>query len=408
MLNISFIREQFPILDQKINGKTLIYFDNGASTQKPLCVLEASRRYYESINANIHRGVHTLSQRATAAHEEARETMGRFLNAGDAREIIFTSGCTESINLVAQTLGNSDLIREGDEIIISTLEHHSNIVPWQMLCEKKGAKLLVIRSLDNGELDEEHYLSLLSPRTKILAIGHISNALGLVNPVKRFAREAKRNNPETLVLLDGAQSAPHLKIDVQDLGCDFFAFSGHKLYAPTGIGVLWGKKEVLEMLPPWKGGGEMIRLVTFEKTTYNDLPFKFEAGTPNIEGAIALAEAVRFMNNLGLEEIAEHEKKLTQLCLQGLRTLPGVTIIGTGEERGAVISFIVEGVHFYDMGVLLDQMGIAVRTGHHCCQPLMARYDISGTIRASFAIYNTEEEVRLFLEAMKKALLMLR
>lgn len=408
MLNISFIREQFPILDQKINGKPLIYFDNGASTQKPLCVLEASRRYYESINANIHRGVHTLSQRATAAHEEARETIGRFVNAADAREIIFTSGCTESINLVAQTLGNSDLIQEDDEIIISTLEHHSNIVPWQMLCERKRAKLLVIRALDNGELDEEHYLSLLSPRTKVLAIGHISNALGLVNPIKRFAKEAKRNNPETLVLIDGAQSAPHLKIDVQDLGCDFFAFSGHKLYAPTGIGVLWGKKEVLEMLPPWKGGGEMIRLVTFEKTTYNDLPFKFEAGTPNIEGAIALAEAVRFMNNLGLEEIAEHEKKLTQLCLQGLSTLPGVTLIGSGEERGAVISFIVEGVHFYDMGVLLDQMGIAVRTGHHCCQPLMARYDISGTIRASFAVYNTEEEVSLFLEAMKKALLMLR
>lgn len=408
MLNISFIREQFPILDQKINGKPLIYFDNGASTQKPLCVLEASRRYYESINANIHRGVHTLSQRATAAHEEARETIGRFINAADAREIIFTSGCTESINLVAQTLGNSDLIQEDDEIIISTLEHHSNIVPWQMLCERKRAKLLVIRALDNGELDEEHYLSLLSPRTKVLAIGHISNALGLVNPVKRFAKEAKRNNPETLVLIDGAQSAPHMKIDVQDLGCDFFAFSGHKLYAPTGIGVLWGKKEVLEMLPPWKGGGEMIRLVTFEKTTYNDLPFKFEAGTPNIEGAIALAEALRFMNNLGLDEIAEHEQKLTQLCLQGLSTLPGVTIIGTGEERGAVISFIVEGVHFYDMGVLLDKMGIAVRTGHHCCQPLMARYDISGTIRASFAVYNTEEEIRLFLEAMKKALLMLR
>lgn len=408
MLNISFIREQFPILDQKINGKPLIYFDNGASTQKPLCVLEASRRYYESINANIHRGVHTLSQRATAAHEEARETMGRFVNAGDSREIIFTSGCTESINLVAQTLGNSNLIKEGDEIIISTLEHHSNIVPWQMLCERKGARLLVIRSLDNGELDEEHYLSLLSPRTKVLAIGHISNALGLVNPVKRFAQEAKRNNPETLVLIDGAQSAPHMKIDVQDLGCDFFAFSGHKLYAPTGIGILWGKKEVLEMLPPWKGGGEMIRLVTFEKTTYNDLPFKFEAGTPNIEGAIALAEAVRFMNNLGLEEIAEHEQKLTQLCLQGLNTLSGVNVIGSGKERGAVISFIVEGVHFYDMGVLLDQMGIAVRTGHHCCQPLMARYDISGTIRASFAVYNTEEEVHLFLEAMKKALMMLR
>lgn len=408
MLNISFIREQFPILDQKINGKPLIYFDNGASTQKPLCVLEASRRYYESINANIHRGVHTLSQRATAAHEEARETMGRFVNAGDSREIIFTSGCTESINLVAQTLGNSDLIKEGDEIIISTLEHHSNIVPWQMLCERKGARLLVIRSLDNGELDEEHYLSLLSPRTKVLAIGHISNALGLVNPVKRFAEEAKRNNPETLVLIDGAQSAPHMKIDVQDLGCDFFAFSGHKLYAPTGIGILWGKKEVLEMLPPWKGGGEMIRLVTFEKTTYNDLPFKFEAGTPNIEGAIALAEAVRFMNNLGLDEIAEHEQKLTQLCLRGLNTLSGVSVIGSGKERGAVISFIVEGVHFYDMGVLLDQMGIAVRTGHHCCQPLMARYDISGTIRASFAVYNTEEEVHLFLEAMKKALTMLR
>lgn len=408
MLNLPFIREQFPILNQKINGNPLIYFDNAASTQKPLCVLDASRRYYENINANIHRGVHTLSQRATAAHEEARQTVADFLHAEDPREIVFTSGCTEGINLVAHTLGYTDLILPGDEIIISTLEHHSNIVPWQMLCEHTGARLLVINALDNGELDEAHFHSLLSPRTKVLALGQISNALGLVNPVKRFIKAAKKNNPATLTLVDGAQSVPHMNIDVKELGCDFFAFSGHKLYAPTGIGALWGKKDILEILPPWKGGGEMIRQVTFEKTTYNDLPFKYEAGTPNIEGAIALAEAIRFMNNLGLEAIAEHEHRLTQRCLEGLTALPGIRIIGSGKERGAVVSFLVEGVHFYDMGVLLDKMGIAVRTGHHCCQPLMARYDISGTIRASFAVYNTEEEVEHFLEYMKKALNMLR
>ncbi len=408
MLNIESIRRQFPILKETVNGNPLVYFDNAASTQKPLRVLEKSRQYYETLNANIHRGVHTLSQRATAAHEEARRTVARFVNAAEPCEIIFTSGCTDSINMVAQILGSSSLLRPGDEIIISTLEHHSNIVPWQMLCERTGACLRVIRALDSGELDEAHYLSLLSPRTRVLALGHVSNALGLINPVERFTAAAKRNNPDTLVLIDGAQSAPHMPIDVQGMGCDFFAFSGHKLYAPTGIGVLWGRRAVLDSLPPWKGGGEMIREVTFEKTTYNDLPFKYEAGTPNIEGAIALAEAIDFMEETGPDAIARHELALTHRCLDGLASVEGLQVFGTARDRGAVVSFLVDGVHHYDLGVLLDQMGIAVRTGHHCCQPLMARYGITGTVRASFAVYNTAEEVDRFLQCLDRALAMLR
>lgn len=408
MLNIDSIREQFPILKEKVNGKPLIYLDNAATTQKPLAVLDCSRNYYERINANIHRGVHTLSQKATEAHEEAREVIARFLNAREAAEVLFTSGCTEGINMVAQILGYSGLVRPGDEIVISSMEHHSNIVPWQMLCGHTGAVLKVARLLDSGEIDLEHYRSLLNDRTRVVSVAHISNAMGIINPVNELTRMAKENNPDTLVMIDGAQSFAHMKIDVQETGCDFFACSGHKIYAPTGIGVLWGRREVLDMLPPWMGGGEMIDSVTFEKTTYNVLPFKYEAGTPNIEGAIALGEAVRYVEALGRDEIAAYEDMLTRRCLEGLRQIPGVALVGDSPLRSAVISFNVEGVHHYDLGVILDQMGIAVRTGHHCCQPLMDYCGISGTVRASFAFYNTVQEVDAFLGALGKALEMLK
>lgn len=408
MLNIDFIREQFPILKEKVNGRPLIYLDNAATTQKPLAVLESSRNYYERINANIHRGVHTLSQKATEAHEEAREVIGGFMNARESAEVLFTSGCTEGINMAAQILGYSGLIKSGDEIIISAMEHHSNIVPWQMLCGHTGAVLKVARLLDSGEIDVEHYRSLLSGRTRVVSFAHISNAMGIINPVRELTRMAKENNPETLVMIDGAQSFAHMKIDVQAMGCDFFACSGHKIYAPTGIGVLWGRREVLDRLPPWMGGGEMIDSVTFEKTTYNVLPFKYEAGTPNIEGAIALGEAVRYVEALGCEEIASYEDMLTRRCLDGLRGIEGVVLVGDSPHRSAVVSFNVEGIHHYDLGVILDQMGIAVRTGHHCCQPLMDYCGITGTVRASFAFYNTVEEVDTFLDALDKAAGMLR
>lgn len=407
MFDITALRAQFPILQETINGRPLIYLDNAASTQKPLCVLNASRQYYERINANIHRGVHTLSQRATTAHEDARESVAQFLNAPTSKEIIFTSGCTEGINLVAQILRESGRIKKNDEIIVSELEHHSNIVPWQLLCQRTGAHLKVIPLLSTGEWDIDAFTQLLSKNTQVLAISHVSNALGLVNPVAECIHQAKTINPEIICLIDGAQSTPHMKIDVQALGCDFFAFSGHKIYAPTGIGVLWGRTALLEQLPPWKGGGEMIAQVTFAKTTYNELPFKYEAGTPNIEGAIALAEALRFTTNIGWENITQHEEQLTQQCLTLLQKIPLVKIIGTGQKRAGVISFNVEDIHPYDMGVILDQLGVAVRTGHHCCQPLMAHYNIPGTIRVSFAIYNTTEEVIAFISALQKAINML-
>lgn len=407
-MNIELIREQFPILSETVNNRPLVYLDNAATTQKPLSVMEASRQYYERYNANIHRGVHTLSQKATAAHEEAREELARWLNAGEAAEIIFTTGCTEGINLVAQVLGYGGMVRKGDEIIVSTMEHHSNIVPWQMLCERTGAVLRVVRIFDNGELDMGHYRELLGERTKVVSIAHVSNAMGIINPVRDIVRLAKENNSETLIMIDGAQSVSHMEVDVQELGCDFFACSGHKVYAPTGIGVLWGRKEILQQLPPWKGGGEMIDQVSFEGTTYNVLPFKYEAGTPNIEGAIALAEAVRFIKSVGMSHIAEHEEALVARCLSGLEAVEGLSLIGELPQRSGVVSFIVEGVHHYDLGVLLDQMGIAVRTGHHCCQPLMSRFGIGGTVRASFAMYNTVEEVDIFLSGVNKALGMLR
>ena len=400
------IRKDFPILDQKINGKPLVYLDNAATTQTPRQVVEASAHYYENINSNIHRAAHQLAQKATIAHENARTTIARHLNALHDHEIIFTSGTTDSINLVSNTLSLSGKITTGDTVIISGLEHHSNIVPWQMLCQRTGATLKVIPVLDNGTLDLPAYHALLDESVKLVAVNHVSNALGTINPIQEIIDSAKK--VDALVLIDGAQAAPHLSIDVQSLGCDFYVFSGHKTYGPTGIGILYGRETILDALPPWRGGGEMIKRVTFEHTTYNDLPFKFEAGTPDIEGAIALATAIDYMNGLGMHNIAAHESSLEKMASAALQEIPGVKIYGTAPQKAAVISFLVEGIHPYDLGTLIDQMGVAVRTGHHCTQPLMARFGITGTVRASFAAYNTEEEVNHFIQAIQKAVMMLQ
>ena len=398
-------RDDFPILGQSVHGKPLVYLDNAATSQKPLPVLNASRNYYEKLNSNIHRGVHYLAQAATAAHESARETIARHLNATRPEEIIFTSGTTDSVNLVASSLGRSNRFVNGDEIIISGLEHHSNTVPWQMLCERLGITLKVIPVLDDGTLDLDAYQELLSDRTKLVAVNHVSNAFGTVNKVVHICSQAKKIG--ALTFIDGAQSLPHMNIDLKDVDCDFYAFSGHKVYGPTGIGILYGKHDLLCELPPWRGGGEMIKEVTFEKTTYNDPPFKFEAGTPNIEGGIALAAAIDYVNKVGLTHIASHESALIEKTAAMLAELDGVTIYGPPDRTGA-ISFNFEGVHHYDLGTLLDQMGLALRTGHHCCQPLMARFGVSGTLRASFALYNTEQEIDALEAALKKALMMLR
>ena len=400
-------RADFPILSTKLGKRQLVYLDNAATTQKPTCVLEAGRRYYEQQNSNIHRGAHYLSRLATEEHEKARETVAAFLHASSPREVIFTSGCTAGINLVAQTLALSGLIGAGDEIIVTTDAHHSNIVPWQMLCGRVGAKLLPVPLTAELTFDTEAYHRLLSPRTRVVAVPYISNALGAINPVQQIIADARRNNPATLVLVDGAQSTAHLPVNVQELGCDFYAFSGHKVYAPTGTGALWGREEVLDMLPPWLGGGEMISEVTFEKTTYNTLPFKYEAGTPNIGGNIVLAAALRYVQDIGLEKIDAHEMALTRRMYDGLQEL-GVHILGPRENRGALISITVPGVHHYDLGTLLDQMAIAVRTGHHCCQPFMQSLGITGTTRYSFALYNTMDEVDSALSATARALDMLR
>lgn len=398
-------RDDFPILGQSVHGKPLVYLDNAATSQKPLPVLNASRDYYEKLNSNIHRGVHHLAQAATAAHEAARETIARHLNATRPEEIIFTSGTTDSVNLVASSLGRSDHFVNGDEIIISGLEHHSNTVPWQMLCERMGITLKVIPVRDDGTLDLDAYQNLLTDRTKLVAVNHVSNAFGTVNKVIQICSQAKKAG--ALTFIDGAQSLPHMSIDLKALDCDFYAFSGHKIYGPTGIGILYGKHDLLCELPPWRGGGEMIKEVTFEKTTYNDPPFKFEAGTPNIEGGIALAAAIDYVNKVGLTHIASHESALIGKAAAMLAELEGVTIYGPPDRTGA-ISFNFEGVHHYDLGTLLDQMGLALRTGHHCCQPLMARFGVSGTLRASFALYNTEQEIDALEAALKKALMMLR
>lgn len=404
-IDIEAIRGEFPILAQKVNGKPLIYFDNAATSQKPKAVIEALRQYYMGYNANIHRGAHQLAVRATEAYEQSRETARRFLNAGQAEEILFVRGVTEAINLVASCLSHS-LLQPDDEVLISCMEHHSNIVPWQMACQRSGAKLRVIPINDNGELVLESLDELINERTKVVSIVHISNALGTINPVKEIVQRAQKVGAITLI--DGAQGAVHLPIDVQELGCDFYTFSGHKIYAPTGIGVLYGKKAMLEKMPPYHGGGEMIREVSFEKTTYNDLPFKYEAGTPNIADAIALHHAIAFIEQIGKSNISQHEQALLQYATELISRIDGVHIVGQARQKASILSFVVDGIHHHDIGVLLDNMGIAIRTGHHCTQPLMKRLGIEGTSRASFAVYNTIQEVEHFAEALKKAIQMLR
>jgi cysteine desulfurase/selenocysteine lyase len=394
------IKLDFPILGKSVNNRPLVYLDNAATTQKPTVVLDASRHYYEAVNSNIHRGTHYLARAATEAHEAARISIAKHLNAASPDEVIYTSGATDGINLVANILPLSS----GDEILISTLEHHSNIVPWQMLAARVGATLKVIPCDEDGILDQAAFLSLLSQKTKILALTWVSNAFGTINPVKEMAASAKGFG--ATVLIDAAQAIPHMRVDVQDLGADFVSFSGHKVYAPTGIGVLWGKLELLQTLPPWKGGGEMIKEVTFEHTTYNEPPFKYEAGTPNIEGAIALAAALDYVNRIGIDAIHHHEQQLVSHAAAALSQIPGIRLYGPADRIGA-ISFALEGVHHYDLGTLIDQMGVAVRTGHHCCQPLMARFGISGTTRASFALYNTEADIETLITTVKKAAAML-
>ncbi len=401
-------RADFPLLATRVGKHPLVYLDNAATTQKPQCVLGAIAQYYERANANIHRGAHYLSRLATEQHEQARDTAAQFLNAASANEIIFTAGCTAGINLVAQTLALSALIAEGDEILVTTDAHHSNIVPWQMLCERRGARLRPIPLTEALTFDMDAFERLLTPRTRLVALPWVSNALGVINPVAEVIAAAKRNRPDCLVLVDGAQSSAHMAVDVQALGCDFYAFSGHKVYGPTGTGVLWGREELLAMLPPWQGGGEMIKEVSFEGTTYNELPFKYEAGTPDIEGNIVLAEALRYVQNIGPEAIDAHEQRLTRMLYDGLAALEGVRILGPREGRGALISIVVPGVHHYDLGTLLDQMGVAVRTGHHCCQPFMASLGITGTTRYSFALYNNEDDVQRALSCTERALNMLR
>lgn len=402
--DILFLRKDFPILEEKIYGKPLVYFDNGATTQKPLQVLAKIEYAYKHLNANIHRGVHYLSQKATEAHEDARNTVALFLGAAHREEIIFTRGTTEAINLVAFSYGEA-FCKRGDEIVVSVMEHHSNIVPWQMLCERKGLKLKVIPMNTKGELDMQAYESLLSNRTRLVSVMHVSNVLGTVNPVKEIIRLAHERNIH--VLIDGAQSVPHIKVDVQELDADFYVFSAHKIYGPTGIGVLYGKRDLLDALPPCQGGGEMIDKVTFEKTTYNVLPFKFEAGTPDYIGSTALAEALRYVQAIGIDRIAEYEHELTRYATSRLLEIEGMRIIGTASDKSAVVSFLVGTIHPYDIGMLLDKMGIAVRTGHHCAQPLIDSLGLPGTVRASFSFYNTKEEVDVFVSALKKVVLML-
>lgn len=398
------IRQQFPALRQTIYGKNLIYFDNGATSQKPQVVLDAINRYYSKDNANIHRGVHFMSQKATTEFEEARALIQKYLNAKKSEEIIFTKGTTDGINLVAFSYG--ELLNEGDEILITAMEHHSNIVPWQMLCERKKLVLKVAPINLKGELIEEEFDKLLSNRTKLVAVTHISNTLGTINPVKELARKAHAVGSK--ILVDGAQSIQHMKVDVRDLDCDFYVFSSHKVFGPTGIGVLYGKEEILDRMPPYQGGGDMIAKVTFEKTTYNELPHKFEAGTPHIAGGICLGEAIRFLNSQDIEAIQRHEKELAHYAQDMLDTFEGVRIIGEAKQKTSVVSFVVDKIHPFDIGTLLDKQGIAVRTGHHCTQPLMDFFKIPGTVRASFAFYNTKEEIDTFIAAVEKSISILK
>jgi cysteine desulfurase/selenocysteine lyase len=399
------LRKQFPVLQRELKGKPLVYFDNAATSQKPLSVISALVDYYSNYNANIHRGIHTLAEEATAAYEATRETARAFINAGSVEEVIFTRGVTEGINLVAYTWGRQN-IKAGDEIVISTLEHHSNIVPWQMLCEATGGKLKVAPIDKNGELILEEYYKLLSPRTKLVSVVHASNALGIINPVKEIIEAA--HNVGAIVFLDGAQSTVHLDIDVQELDCDFFAFSSHKVYGPTGAGVLYGKKAILEAMPPFHGGGEMIKEVTFEKTTYNDLPYKFEAGTPNIADVIAMKPALDFVTKLGKASIRAHEHDLLLYATEQLLAIPGLSIKGNVPNKVSVVSFTVDNIHPQDIGILLDNYGVAVRTGTHCTMPLMECLKVTGTTRASFAAYNTREEIDIMVRSLDKVINMLK
>jgi cysteine desulfurase/selenocysteine lyase len=399
--DVESIRRDFPILKRLARGKHLVYLDNAATTQKPRQVIDRIVRYYSEENSNVHRGVHYLSEIATVEYENARGYVQRFLNARDVKEIVFTRGTTEAINLVAQTWGRKN-IGEGDEILISAIEHHSNIVPWQMLCAEKNATLRVIPVADNGELLIDEYERMLNPRVKLVSVGHGSNALGTINPIKRMIAAAHANG--SLVLIDGAQGVPHMRVDVQDLGCDFYAFSGHKVYGPTGVGVLYGREAILDAMPPWQGGGDMILSVSFEKTTYNALPYKFEAGTPNIAGVIGLAAALEYVSSIGLDAIAAYEHELLVYATNRLCEIEGLRIIGTAREKAAVISFVLDGVHPHDIGTILDQEGIAVRTGHHCAQPVMLRYNIPATGRASFGLYNTKAEADVLVAGLRKVI----
>ena len=403
MFDIQKIRADFPILSRQVNGKPLVYFDNGATSQKPQVVIDAIATYYQEINANIHRGVHTLSQLATDAYEASRTKIQNHINAQFAHEVLFTSGTTHSVNLVAN--GFASILKAGDEVLVSALEHHSNIVPWQMLCEKTGAVLRVIPMNEKGELVMSDFDQLLSDKTKIVTVNHISNALGTINPIKYMIDKAHQFG--AAVFIDGAQAVPHLKPNVQELDCDFYAFSGHKICGPTGTGILYGKEAWLNKLPPYQGGGEMIKEVTFEKTTYAELPHKFEAGTPNIAGGIVLGTAVDYMNSVGFDNIQKQELELLNYATEQLLAIEGLKIYGTAEEKTSVISFNIDGIHPYDIGTIVDKLGIAVRTGHHCAQPIMNFFEIPGTIRASFAFYNTKEEIDSMVEAVKKAKMML-
>jgi cysteine desulfurase/selenocysteine lyase len=398
-LDVTAIRKDFPILAQQVHGKPLVYLDNAATSQKPKCVIEALTRFYQMDNANIHRGVHQLSERSTQSYEAARGKVQRFLNAANTREIVFVRGATEGINLVAQTYGRTH-VGAGDEIVISAMEHHSNIVPWQMLCEEKDAVLRVITINDRGEVEFDQFEKLLNHRTRLVAVSHVSNALGTINPVREIVNTAHGWNVP--VLIDGAQAVPHMKVDVRSLDCDFYVFSGHKVFGPTGIGVLYGKEQLLEEMPPWQGGGDMISSVTFEKTTYNDLPYKFEAGTPNIAGVIGLGAAIDYLDQIGMDAVAAHEHDLLEYGTRALESISGLRLIGTAREKAGVLSFVIDGVHPHDAGTILDREGVAVRAGHHCAQPVMDRFGVSATTRASLAFYNTKEDIDALVAGIQK------
>lgn len=399
MFDVTKIRKDFPILSRKVYDRPLVYLDNAATTQKPLCVLDAMREEYLNVNANVHRGVHYLSQQATDLHEQAREKVRKFINAGSVNEIVFTRGTTESLNLVVSSFCD-EFMSEGDEVIVSVMEHHSNIVPWQLQAARKGISLKVIPMNDKGELLLDEYEKLFTERTKIVSVAQVSNVLGTVNPVKEIVRIAHEHGVP--VMVDGAQSTPHFAVDVQDIDCDFFAFSGHKMYGPTGVGVLYGKEDWLDRMPPYQGGGEMIESVSFEKTVFEHLPFKFEAGTPDYVATHGLATAIDYISSIGIDNISRHEQELTRYCMERMQEIDGIRLFGTANDKDAVVSFLVGDIHHLDMGTLLDRLGIAVRTGHHCAQPLMIRLGIQGTVRASFAMYNTTEEIDALVEGIKR------